>query len=491
MVTNTLSPRDVRPDRPPERVRSVLRRGSEFRRWRARTADLLEAVAVLTLVVVIATFLLGAGSHDLLSGSTGTILVAVGRLTGLVAMDFLLLQLLLAARIPWVDRVYGMDRALKAHRILGRVTVPLILVHVGAIVLGYAIRDQLGGITGPIVEGLRLVTGGDNLLEATIATVLLVAVAVTSVSIARRRLSYEWWHLVHLTSYAAVVLSVPHQLSLGSDFTATPWVRTYWWVLYVLVAASVLWWRVLVPVGRSLRHDLRVTRVVQESPGVWSVWMRGRHLDRLPARAGQYFNWRFATPRLVLTAHPWSLSSAPDGRGLRITVRDLGDHSRALQGLRPGTRVLFEGPYGAFTLRHRTRRRVLLLAAGIGITPVRALLEELVRERHASAGDITVVYRVNDASQLTFRRELERLVAAGGHQLLVLVGPPVQGSWLPADGPTAGTGGDAERLAAIVPHLTAHEAYLCGPGPWMHLVRSTLLDAGLPAGHVHDERFNW
>ncbi|MER7072532.1 ferric reductase-like transmembrane domain-containing protein [Terrabacter sp. NPDC000476] len=473
----------------PSRVRQALRRGAAFRRWQARTGDVLETLAVASLLVIDAQFLLSGGSHDLTAGGAGTILVAVGRLTGLVAVDLLLLQLVLAARVPWIDRVYGMDRALKAHRVLGRVTVPLVLVHVGAIVLGYAARDGLHGPFAPAVETFRLLTGGSDLLFAFVATSLLVVVAVTSVSIARRRLSYEWWHLVHLTSYAAVVLAVPHELSIGSDFTATAWVRAYWWTLFVLVAAAVLWWRVLVPVARSLRHGLRVTEVVEEAPGVWSVRMEGRRLDRLPVRAGQYLNWRFVSPRLLATAHPWSISSAPDGRHLRITVRELGDHSSRLAHLRPGTRVLFEGPYGGFTARSRVRRRVLLLAAGIGVTPVRSILEELVRHGHAAPGDVTVVYRANDSAQLALRDELEHLTAVGGHRLHLLVGPPADGSWLPPD--VTDRRPDAERLADLVPELRRHEAYVCGPGGWMGLVHRSLLEGGIPTTHIHDERFSW
>ena len=472
-------------------MRQALRRGAAFRRWRARTGDLLETLAVASLLAVIAQFLVDGGSHDLTTGSSSTVLIAVGRLTGLVAMDLLLLQLLLAARVPWIDRVYGMDRALKAHRVLGRVTVPLVLVHVGAIVLGYAARDGLHGVFGPVIESFRLLTGGSDLLFAFAATALLVVVAVTSVSIARRRLSYEWWHLVHLTSYAAVVLAVPHELSIGSDFTASSWVRAYWWTLFVIVAASVLWWRVLVPLARSVRHGLRVSEVVEEGPGVWSVRMTGRHLDRLPVRAGQYLNWRFVSPRLLATAHPWSLSSAPDGRSLRITVRDLGDHSKQLAHLRPGTRVVFEGPYGAFTASSRVRRRVLLLAAGIGVTPVRSILEELVRHGQAAPGDVTVVYRADDESQLALRDELEHLAAVGGHRLLLLVGPPVNGSWLPPDHSGGRTVPDAARLAELVPELRRHEAYLCGPGGWMNLVHRSLLAGGIPKSHIHDERFSW
>jgi predicted ferric reductase len=484
-----MTPRRPVHRRPDHGVRSALRSGVEFRRWRHRVADLLEALAVGTLMLVVAQFLAGGGSHELLTGDAGSRLTAVGRLTGLVAMDLLLVQLVLAARVPWVDRVYGMDRALKAHRILGRVTVPLVLVHVGTIVVGSALGDARTGVVGWMRELLSLVLGDGDLLLAALATVALVAIAVTSVQIARRRIGYEAWHVVHLTAYAAVVLSVPHELSLGSDLTASAWSRAYWWTLWVVVAASVLWWRLLLPVARSARHGLRVVEVVEESDGVWSVVMRGRHLDRLQVRAGQFFNWRFVTPRLLLAAHPWSLSSAPDGRSLRITVRGLGDHSSAIADLEPGTFVLVEGPYGAFTTQARVRRKVLLLAAGIGVTPVRALLEELVTQRQALPGDVTVVYRANDASQLPLHAELEALVELADHHLETLVGPPVAGSVLPEG--VGGAGSDAERLARLVPDLARHEVYLCGPPQWMLLAHQAIRRAGVPGPHVHDERFGW
>jgi predicted ferric reductase len=499
VVSNTMSSPRVARSQPADRVRVALRQGREHRRWRARVADVLEATALLTLVLVIVQFFLGGGSHALLDGSAGDRLVGVGRVVGLVAMNLLLIQLLLAARVPWVDRAYGMDRALKAHRVLGRVTVPLVIVHVGAIVLGYAVRGGSGGVGGAISQFLTLITGGDDLLMATIATVLLVAIAVTSVSIARKRLSYEWWHAVHLTAYAAVILAVPHELSIGSDFTASSWATAYWWTLFVVVAASVLWWRLLLPVVRSVRLDLRVAKVVEESDGVWSVTVQGRHLSRLQVRSGQFLNWRFVTPGLFLAAHPWSVSRRPDGHTLRITVRDLGDHSAALAHLRRGTRVLVEGPYGAFTTESRTRRRVLLIAAGIGVTPVRAILEELIVERHAAAGDVTVLYRANDPSQMPLVDEIARLTTSGGHTLLPLVGPPANGSWLPPVGDGSQDGmrhrelvrSDAERLRSLVPEVARHEVYLCGPAPWMTLVRKGLRQAGVPDKHIHDERFSW
>ena len=147
--------------------------------------------------------------------------------------------------------------------------------------------------------------------------------------------------------------------------------------------------RLGVPVARSLRHRLRVERVVEEGPGVVSIEIGGVRLERLKARAGQFFTWRFLTRDRWWEAHPFSLSAAPDGRRLRITVKGVGDFTARLRAIPPGTRVIAEGPFGAFTTAARRRPRVALIAGGVGITPIRALLEDMPGE----PGDIAVVYR--------------------------------------------------------------------------------------------------
>jgi predicted ferric reductase len=461
--------------------------GRWHRQWRARRADLLETVAVASVVVILAGFLARGGAAHLTT--TGAILIACGQVTGLVVTDLILIQLLLASRVPWVDRVYGLDRALKAHRILGRITVPMVLVHAGALVAGYAVQDHLPAITAWAVEPSRMLSGVPHMVTATASMVLLIAVAVTSVRAARNAMGYERWHLVHLTTYAAVVLAIPHELADGSDIVGHPLMRLFWIGLYLLTAGSLVWWRALVPLGRSIWHQPYVERVVPEAPGVWSVWIRGRHLDRLGAQAGQFFNWRFLTRGMLLAAHPWSLSAVPGPRRLRITVRDLGDHSRKLRDLRPGTRVLIEGPYGAFTTERRERRRVVLVAAGIGITPVRALAEELVTGSGHEPGDVTLVYRADSTDHLALAAELRQLAAQSGLVLHLLVGPPVTDSWLPGD-LTQGRS-DATAFVGLVPELDRNDIYVCGPERWMDLVHASLDDAGVPRSQVHDERFVW
>ncbi len=350
-------------------------------------------------------------------------------------------------------------------------SLPLLLAHAGAIILGYAARDQLSVLTGWWVESLQLLRGGaPDMVTAFASMGVLLIVAVTSVRAARARVSHETWHVIHLAGYAAVALSVPHQLSVGSDIAGNWPARLFWIGLYLLTVGAVILFRVLLPAVRSARYRLRVEAVVSEGPGVVSLIMTGRNLQRLPIRSGQFLYWRFLAPGLWAAAHPWSISAAPDGRRLRLTVRDLGDHSRRLARVRPGTRALIEGPYGAFTTERRTRRRVLLIAAGIGITPIRALAEEFARDPRTAPGDVTVLYRAADRESLVFRDEWDWLVTKTPIRVEMLLGPSRVGSWLPCPDASDAPGRastDASVLARLVPHVDAHDVYLCGPPAWL------------------------
>src|SRR5207248_3052991 len=204
-----------------------------------------------------------------------------------------------------------------------------------------------------------------------------LAVVATSVVIVRRRLRYEAWYAVHFTAYAAIALSWFHQVPNGNELVANSAAADYWASLYLATLGLLVGFRILQPAWRALHHGLRVAKVTGEGPGVVSLRMTGRHLERLDAKPGQFFLWRFLSRRgRWWEAHPFSLSEAPDGRSFRITVKALGDFTSRIGEIAPGTRVVAEGPFGTFTEQAPRRKKVALFAGGIGITPVRALAEE-------------------------------------------------------------------------------------------------------------------
>ncbi|WP_410594864.1 ferric reductase-like transmembrane domain-containing protein [Amycolatopsis sp. lyj-23] len=444
---------------------------------RAWWRDAAGLTAWLSALFVVALWVSGRGLQDL----TADPVTSAGRLTGLLSADFLLLQLLLMARIPWVERSYGQDELARRHRIAGFTSIALLAAHLVLITLGYAAADR----SGVLGELWLLVTTYPGMLLAAAGTAALGLVAATSVRAARRRLRYESWHLLHLYAYLGTGLALPHQLWTGADFTASPVATAFWWTAYAAAAGAVLVFRVGRPVWLNARHRLVVEEVVPEGGGVVSVYLRGRALDRLPVAAGQFCVWRFAGPGRT-RGKPYSLSAAPDGHRLRITAKDLGPGSRRLATLPPGTRAFFEGPYGRLTGTVRKGRKLALFASGIGITPLRALLEELPYQ----AGETVLFQRAGRPADLLFRRELEELAARRGVRIHFLLGRRSRdrASWLPAGyAPVP----DEQVLRHLVPDIADHDVYVCGPDTWTAAVLDSARRAGVPADRVHRERFAW
>ncbi len=446
------------------------------RRW---WADLAGSLAVFSVVAVVALWLSNGGVQNF--SGTGGVAITTARLAGLVAADLMLIQVLLMARIPWVERAYGQDTLARRHRVIGFTSFWLMIAHVALVTFGYAQQ-----VNATFLDQLwSLVTTYAGMLLATASLVLLVMVVGLSIRAARRKLRYESWHLIHLYAYLGVGLALPHQIWTGADFTASYLTQTYWVTLYIGTLAAVLIFRIGLPVWRSYRHDLRVTDVVEEVPGVVSVHIGGKDLDKLRVRAGQFFLWRFMDGPGWSRAHPWSLSAMPTTDRLRITVKDVGDGSRRVARLSRGTRVLIEGPFGALTGARQRKGKVLLMAAGVGITAIRSLLEDL----DYAPGDATLIYRTSTEAEAVFADELDVLAEDRGAQVIYVDGARGRRkSWLPADCYDLE---DDEALTRLVPGIADHDAYLCGPPPWMDAARIALRQAGVPADRIHIEEFAW
>jgi predicted ferric reductase len=319
-------------------------------------------VLVHLVVVEVLFFTAGAGKNDVLT---------VAKFFGLHAASIMMLQLILVARLPWLDRRLGMDRLTAWHRWIGFTLLWTVLTHATLVVLGYARLDAL-----PVLQTFLGLAGVVASLLGMCAAAIIVVVAAVSLRYARRRMQYETWHALHIAVYLAILLALTHQMLEGTTFASSPAAAAYWWTVWALVVGALLVGRVVTPLWRNAVHRFRVAAVVPESDNVVSVYVTGRHLDRLPARAGQFFIWRFPGHHGWWQANPFSLSAAPDGRFLRLTAKAVGTTSAGLRNLQVGTPVFAEGPYGAFTALHQSSDATLLIAGGVGITPIRALLEE-------------------------------------------------------------------------------------------------------------------
>lgn len=469
-----IAPRErVRGSFRPENVHGVHRRptpskvhrrpGHAPKKW---VADLFAWMAGFGFVGVLALDISGESRGSL--AAPGGWLIAGGRLAGFTGTYLILVMLVLIARIPWLERTVGQPRLVAWHRTIGPWPIVLIAGHIVLITLGYAAFAR----TGPLHQFWVFLSSYPNLLAAAAAFCLLAMAGVTSIRIARQRLKYETWWIVHLYLYVALALAFAHQIDTGRAFVGHPLTRLVWATLWLSTAGVVVTFRILLPIFRSLRHQLRITEVRTEAPGVISVICSGRRLDRLAVSGGQFFKWRFLTRELWWHAHPYSLSALPKPPFLRVTIKGLGDQSRAVASLKPGTRVVIEGPYGNFTHHARVRNHVVLIGAGVGVTPLRALLEDL-----PSHIEVTAILRASRSNELVHRQEMIALVERRDGLYHEIVGP--------RDANRV----DAKTLRRLVPRLNLCDVYICGPDGFSRSVASAARSLGVPADQIHEETF--
>jgi ferredoxin-NADP reductase/DMSO/TMAO reductase YedYZ heme-binding membrane subunit len=435
---------------------------------RARVIDLAAGLfglgfgAVLGLVVT-------AESFSALR-APGGLATAAGRLFGFLAAYLMLVMVLLMARIPALERAAGQDRLARWHRRIGGWPIVLVALHGAFITLGYA---ELGH-SGVVSEALTLVGSYPDVLAAVVAFGLMLLAGVASWRAARARLRYETWWAIHLYLYLALGLAFAHEIRTGASFIGHPLTQALWLSCWLAAAAAVLCCRVGLPAWRSCYHRLRVVSVAPESDGAVSIILAGRKVERLRVEGGQYLQWRFLRRGLWWQAHPYSISALPSPPYLRITAGVGGDLGAQLRKLPAGTRVAIEGPYGTFTRHARRGPKVLLVGAGLGVTPLRSLLEHLPAET-----DVSMIVRASHRGDLVLHDELSALVSSRDGVLHEVLGPRQSVRF------------DQRLLRRLVPDVRERDVYVCGPAGFNEHLVAAARSLGVPESRIHREHFSF
>jgi predicted ferric reductase len=401
----------------------------------------------------------------------GNELSNAGRVLGLLAGYLVAVQLILMARIPWLDHTLGPQRLATWHASIGRYVIIALVSHAAAIILGYAILNEQGVVD----QTIKLWTSYAYVWLAMIGLVLFVVIGIVSARAVRHRVSYETWYLIHLLTYVGIGLSFWHALFNGAEFAFSFRNRVFWSALYALAFACILVFRVAIPMAGTLRMRAHIVEVVHETASVVSLHIGGSGLPRV--KPGQFVRLRLLDGRSWWHSHPFSVSAPSSDRRLRVTVKAVGSHTCYLRDGAFGTRVLVSGPYGALTVDRKRRQRTVLIAGGIGVTPLLPLLETLP----GSSGDITLVYRASSADDLAFKAEIERAATAREAHVIYVLGP--RGAEA-SDDPIR-----AEELGRLIPGIDECDVYLCGPEGLIDQVRGSLRSLGVPSQSIHVEQF--
>lgn len=392
------------------------------------------------------------------------------RVAAMAGSYLLMVMVLLMSRFPPLERALGQPRLVYLHRRLAAWPIVLIIIHVVFVTLGYAATSHHGFLS-QIALFLR---SYNNMFEALVGLGVLLFATFVSVPVVRRLFDYESWWAIHLSLYGALVLSFPHQISTGVMFLSHPLSKYLWTSMWIASLVVLVYSRVVTTALLNLRLRLKVQSVTQISPTIYAITLTGSNLSRLRVSGGQFFQWRFAVPGLMLHPHPYSLSALPKPPYLRLTVKDSGEHSGALARLSPGTRVFIEGPYGALTHHHRQTDSVTLIAAGVGVTPLRAMLDDL-----PSKVDLTMVVRAPSSAEIPHLAELKSHLDSRGAVFSPILGSRHNAPMTP------------ETLLRAAPNIARGDVFLCGPPSFTEQVVSSLHALGVPDSNIHHEMFTF
>ncbi len=428
-------------------------------------------LAAALIVVTIGIWVRHGGWSSLTGGDWAEAWESAGALTGLLATSVALAGIAFAARTHRFERAIGLDRALLWHRWMGETAALLLVAHITATVVAYASRTDLA-------DAIRQLTGEEQFMAmATVGALGMLLITVLSLGFVRRHLAYETWYFLHLTIYASLALAFAHEIFLGSDLAFDPLARAFWIAVSVIVLLMVIVSRW----GKAVRSVLRPLTVLSVTPlndVAAAIELGGRNVAYLRAAAGQFALLRPLTPKLAWQPHPYSISAAPRMDRIRFTIKALGGASELMTALPVGTKVAIEGPYGTKIYEELRGSKLLLIAGGVGIAPVRSLLEDF-----DSDAQPVVIYRARREAEIVHYDELVALAATRNGRIIPVVG---RTSSLEVGNPF-----DPDVMRTLVPDVAQRVVVVCGSQPMINAAFRCLRTCGVDAADIHFERIWW
>lgn len=400
-------------------------------------------------------------------------LIELGMLAGLFAVYGILLQVILIGRVKWVEKFFGFDKLTVFHKWNGFLIGIFIIAHPLFLTAGFSKRDYTG-----FIEQFREFLTWEDVSLAFIGFLIFIYAMFFSISFIKKRIKYETWYYIHFTIYFAIIFSFGHQINAGLDFIMNPFFMYYWIFLYLFVFGNLMIYRFIKPVYYFMRYRFKVERICKETGDVVSVYITGRDIAGFHFEAGQFMILRFLAKGFWFEEHPFSFSSEPTGKNIRVSIKNVGDFTSRIEQLKPGTPVFIDGPHGVFTAKKCTGNKALFIAGGIGITPIRAMIPVFLNQNRNSV----LLYSNRFVDGITFKNELDNLATNKNFSVYHVISRDLK--WNGEKGSI-----DEEKILRIVPDFKERDIYLCGPVPMMTTLRNALIKLGLKPNRIHFEKF--
>jgi predicted ferric reductase len=455
-----------------------VRRQLERTLWATAFLAVLLAPVLLALVLHGPRTGVSSPAQPAVAGSSLLSELCVGM--GLLATSMLVCAVVLPSRLRSLTRTLGIDGVLGIHRFIGLAVILLVSLHILLMV-----------VANPANVALLDVLHAPNRARAALgATVALGALIALTVLRRRLRHRYEVWRWVHVVLAGTVLVLSGLHIWWLNHLVRDAAMRALFTVL-ALGVLMVLAYRWLWLPGFGACREYVVREVRPETSTVSTLVLEPRRdghrrgYRALEFAPGQ-FAWLRLTPSIGAQEHPFTIaSSAHLGLWTEFTIRHSGDFTRELRLLRPGSPVWVDGPHGAFTLDLQRTTGLVMIAGGVGITPMMSMLRTLSHRRDRRPHRLLMVARTID--DLLFRAEIRQLQHRLDLTVIELLRQPPP-SWTGASGTV-----DEALLTALLPgkfRRNQLDYYLCGPPALVTDVLTVLDGLDVPQPRIHTEQFD-
>jgi predicted ferric reductase len=397
----------------------------------------------------------------------------------LAAYAAILIEFVLSGRFRTVSRTVGIDTIMRFHQLMARWLTVFILIH------PFLYVTPLMGHPLPWDTSRRLTLGlsGASLTTGLIAWFALMAMVLLAIFREQRGTSYEAWRLSHGIAAVLIALLGAHHTIDAGRYSAHPTLAALWLFLLGVALFTLLWVYVLKPAWQ-LRNPYEVRSVRQIALKTWELIVAPKQGAPIAFSAGQFVWLNIGHSPFSLCENPFSIASAPAARDqLAFVIKEVGDFTRSLGRLTPGTTAYVDGPHGNLTLDGRTGTGIALIAGGVGIAPLLGILRQLRHDKDRRP--IVVLYGNRVREQIVYADELSEMQADLNLRVEHVLGEPPL-NW---QGRTGVIG--AAMLAAVFSHPDARSwlYFVCGPLPMIESVEKALLAKGVPVRQIVSERF--
>lgn len=454
---------------------------SDVKFWLERWGGWILIVVFCLIPIILWFYAAPAVEHF---GGVSTTIASVGKLAGLVGFTLYAINLLLSSRMRWLENLFGgLNRVYIAHHITGAIALVFILFHPIFLALRYLELQALGSVKDVArflwPRSLNFDGSFSEVQQAAainngiIAFIGMVGLLLLTFFV---KLPYRLWLFTHKFLGVAFLFAGLHVIYVSSDVKRDVFLRVYF-ILWTIIGLAAYTYRTLLG-NIFVRREPFIVESVSVAPGdAITIRMKPKE-RRLDFRPGQFLFIRFlwvGGDGIIREPHPFSITSVPGEDGLSVTVKALGDYTRSLKNLQPGTIAEVEGAFGRFIPARYGDKPQVWIAGGIGITPFLSI----ARGMKPDHPPVDMFYSVVTREELLDQKVLSELVPQAFKQFHyhTFINDEQNGFL------------SAQYVADQIGGLDGKEIFICGPPPMMKALKSQLKAMGIAKSRIHSEEF--